>query len=115
MILLSHVALYVALLSNISIFRSVVGFVYLLFVPGFVIFRLFRLKNVDLCERVFFSVCLSIAFLMLFGLFLDLIGPLAGFSQPLSTDLIVVGLSLVLLPLSFFGVDGESFDFGLSG
>ena len=113
-ILLLHVTLYVAVLSNISVFRSVFGFLFLLFVPGFVVFRLFRLKIVNLCERVFFSVCLGIAFLMLFGVFLDLLGPLAGFSQPLSTGLIVVCLSLVLLPLSFFGADDVGFNFNFN-
>lgn len=81
-ILLLHVTLYAAILSNIPVFRSVVGFVYLLFVPGIVLLRLFKLKNIDITEKAVFSVGLSVAFLMILGLFLDLIAPLGGLSNP---------------------------------
>jgi uncharacterized membrane protein len=74
------------------------------------------LKNADFTEKVVFSVGLSVAFLMIIGLFLDLIAPLGGFNDPLSTNLIVISISLILLPLSLVSsYDEETFKIKLAG
>ena len=80
-----------------------------MFVPGLVVLRLFRFRDLTNSEKALFVVCLNVAFLMFIGLVVNMIGPSIGFSNPLSTDLLVFALSLVLLPLSLVG--GGSFDF----
>ncbi|MHA1834599.1 MAG: hypothetical protein ACTSV7_11510, partial [Candidatus Baldrarchaeia archaeon] len=52
----------VAILLNIPVARQVIGFIYLTFVPGFIIIKLLKLKLSRL-ETVLFSVGFSIAFL----------------------------------------------------
>jgi uncharacterized membrane protein len=111
-ILFTHIAVYLAILSGLQLFRAVVGFIYLMFLPGFVILRLFRLKNLGAGEKVLFSVSLSIAFLMGVGLILDFIVPLTGFNHPLSTDLIIISISVILLPLSLITIDDDAFKMG---
>jgi len=102
-ILIFHLALYVGLFSDLQAFRSVVGFIYLLFVPGLVIVRLFKFKALTTSERVLFVVCLNLAFLMFIGLVVNMIGPAMGLYAPLSMDILVFTFSVILLPLSFFG------------
>ena len=85
------------------------GFVYLMFVPGLVILRLFRFKSLTTSEKTLFVVCLNVAFLMLIGLVVNMMGPSMGFSNPLSTDTLVFALSLVMLPLSFVGGSDVAF------
>ena len=104
--------MYFGLFSGFPAFRSVIGFVYLMFVPGLVILRLFRFKDLTNSEKMLFVVCLNLAFLMLIGLVVNMIGPSMGFSNPLSTDLLVFALSLVLLPLSLAGGSGFAFETG---
>lgn len=105
LILFANLVMYLAILGNVQVFKSVVGFAYLLFIPGIVILKLFRLRNLETSEKILLSVALSIAFLMLIGLLLDLIAPLMGFTFPLSTNLLVITISITLLPLSLISKD----------
>jgi uncharacterized membrane protein len=75
---------YVTVFLNIPIARQTLGFLYLSFVPGYVIIRLLDIDALDITETVLFSVGCSISFLMLVGLLLNEFGPLVGLSQPLS-------------------------------
>lgn len=81
---------------NIPIVRQVLGFLYLTFVPGIVILKFLKLKQLSLAEMVPLSVGLSIAFLMFFGCLLNHLLPLIGFSEPLSGELLAISLSLLI-------------------
>lgn len=107
LILLSHFLLYFAIFGNFQIFRSVVGFVYLLFVPGIVALRLLKIKGLATSEKVLLSVGLSVAILMLVGLALNSLAPIVGFAFPLSVNRILLSISLIVLPLSFFSVGAD--------
>jgi len=104
-ILFVHAALFLGILGDFQVYRSVVGFGYLLFVPGVVILRLLKLKNIDTTEKILFSVCLSIGFLMITFLFLDLCASAVGLLQPFSDNLIITACSIILVPLSLIKVD----------
>lgn len=108
-VLLATVALYIGILTNIQPFRVLVGFSYLLLVPGIVLIRLFKLKHLSTSEKMTFSVCLSLVFVMGVGLLLNTFAPHLGFTAPLSTDLTLVSISLIILPLSFLRL-GEPFE-----
>jgi uncharacterized membrane protein len=74
------------------------GFVYLTFVPGFVIVRLLKLDQLNDLEVMLFSTGLSIVFLMLVGLLVNEFGLLLGVLQPLSAvPLTIVLNSLILI------------------
>jgi len=85
----------VAILLNIPVARQVIGFIYLAFVPGFIIIKLLKLKLSRL-ETVLFSVGFSIAFLMLVGLLINECGFLFGLSQPLSFIPLMIGLNTII-------------------
>jgi uncharacterized membrane protein len=92
-VLVLQVALYLSLFFDIAVARQVVGFIYLTFIPGFVILKLLKQDNLGLVERALFSVGLSVAFVMLAGLVVNEVGLLVGIRQPLEPSLLVLVLS----------------------
>jgi len=85
---------------NIPIIREVSVFVYLMFVPGFAILKILKLKERDVTFTVLFSAGLSIVFLMFVGLAVNEFYPLLGVSRPLSViplTMTIMGLTIILL------------------
>lgn len=77
--------------------RQVIGFIYLTFIPGMVIFRLIDIKTTSYTEQVLFSIGLSISFLMFLGLFVNTIYPYFGISKPLSLIPLMVTISVLVM------------------
>jgi uncharacterized membrane protein len=98
-----HLLLYIAIGLNIFVFRQITVFVYLSFIPGFVLLKILRLKETSVVDTILFSVGLSIAFLMFIGLLTNELYPIIGISQPLSTIPLTITLSLLTLILFFIG------------
>jgi uncharacterized membrane protein len=96
-ILVLQLALYLSIFFDIPVARQVVGFVYLTFIPGFVILKLLKRDNLGLAETILFSAGLSLAFVMLAGLVLTEVGLLVGIRQPLEPSLLVLVLSSFVL------------------
>jgi uncharacterized membrane protein len=82
-----------AVLLNIPILREIMAFIYLSFVPGFLILKILKLGKTNLVDTLLFSTGLSFVFLMFVGLLIN--GSyLFGVSRPLSTVPLVLGFSL---------------------
>jgi len=97
-ILFLQFIVYVTVFFDVPIARQVIGFIYLTFVPGFVILKLLKLDELDGVETLLFSIGLGIAFLMLTGLFINEFGLIFGFSRPLSLmPLMIILNSLILV------------------
>ena len=92
--------IFVAL--NIAVARQIVGFVYLTFIPGFIILKILRVKNLDITETIMISLGLSIVFLIIMGVFTNELGRLIGFSQPLSLVVLMATAVLITFLLSLF-------------
>jgi len=75
----------IAILLDVPIFREIIVFFFLSFVPGFVILRLFKLKEFSFLDTILFSAALSIAFVMFMGLLVNEFILFLGFSQSLTT------------------------------
>jgi len=99
-ILFLQLVVYAMVFFDVPVARQVVGFIYLTFVSGFVITKLLKLDELDRLESVLFSVGLSIAFLMLAGVFVNEFGLLFGFSMQLSL------MPLMIILNSFILIDG---------
>lgn len=61
-----------------------VGFICLTFIPGILLLRILRLHELSTLETLVYSIGLSLAFLMFFGLFINEVFPLIGIPRPLS-------------------------------
>ena len=91
----------IAILLDIPILREIIVFIFLSFIPGFAILRLFKLKEISFLDTILFSVALSIAFVMFMGLLVNELYLFLGFSQPLSTIPLTVAISAFTLTVFF--------------
>jgi uncharacterized membrane protein len=98
-----------AVLLDIPIARQVIGFLYLSFIPGFLILRILRLDLKSKVDTVIFSVSLSIAFVMFIGFIVNELYPLIGFSRPLSFLSLLVTIGTVLLLMSLISYKRNAF------
>jgi len=98
-----HLLLYIAISLDIFVFRQIIVFVYLSFIPGFVLLKILRPQQTSAVEVILFSVGLSVAFLMFTGLLINQLCLLLGFSQPLTTIPLTIILSIPTLILFAVG------------
>ncbi len=91
----------IAILLDIPILREIIVFIFLSFIPGFAILRLFKLKEISFLDTILFSVALSIAFVMFMGLLVNELYLFFGLSQPLSTVPLTVAISAFTLTAFF--------------
>ncbi len=90
---------------NIPILREVIGFIYLAYIPGILILRIFRLHKLSNIETLFYSISISLATLMFIGLFINFSLPLFGIEGPISFVPMLLSINLVtifMLILSYF-------------
>lgn len=85
---------------HIPIIRSLIGFIYLIFIPGALILRILKMHKLDSIETILFSVGLSITTLMFVGLSMNTLYPLIGISKPISLTPLIITISIVVLILS---------------
>ncbi len=88
-----------ALGFDIPVLRQIVGFIYLTFVPGFLLLKLLRLNRLSSIETLLYSVGLSIAFIMFTGFFLNMLYPLIGIAKPISILPLIATISVIVLIL----------------
>jgi uncharacterized membrane protein len=98
-----HILIYVAIGLDLPLFRQIIVFIYLTFVPGFTLLRFLKLKETKVVDTILFSIGLSIAFLMFSGLFINELFLIVGLSMPLSTIPLEIILSALTLVLFFVG------------
>jgi len=96
-ILFLQSVVYVTVFFDVPVARQVIGYIYFTFVPGFVIIKLLKLDELDGLETVLFSVGLSVAFLMLAGLFINKFCFLFGVLKPLSLIPLMIILNSFIL------------------
>lgn len=88
---------------DLPIIREVIVFVFLTFIPGFVILKLFKLKEISLIQSLLLSVALSITLVMFMGFFVNELYLYFGISQSLSPIPLTVTISAFTL-IGFFSV-----------
>jgi uncharacterized membrane protein len=93
LVLVIQLVLFICIFFNIPVGRQVISFFYLTFIPGFILLKLLKVEKFNAAETIVFSVGLSIALLLIVGLFLDGIGPSLGVTRPLELTPLVVTIS----------------------
>jgi uncharacterized membrane protein len=92
------------ILLDIPILREIVVFIFLSFIPGFALLRLFKLKETSFLDNILFSVGLSIVLVMFVGLLVNELYLFLGLLQPLETfplTLAISGLSLTFFLIGY--------------
>ena len=110
LILATHVLLYIFVILNVPVLRQCVGFVYLTFIPGFVILTALGAKTKSFAADISLSVSLSIAFVMFVGLLANTLYPFLGISSPLSTIPLMVTTSVLTFAIFIFSQRREIFN-----
>ena len=101
-ILFLQFIVYATVFFNVLVARQVILFLYLTFVPGFVIVKILRMDKLDGLETVLFSVGLSVAFLMFAGLVINELSFIFGISQPLSQVPLMIILNIFVIVAAVF-------------
>ncbi|WNZ29238.1 MAG: DUF2206 domain-containing protein [Candidatus Bathyarchaeota archaeon] len=96
-VLMLFLALTIAIFFDVPIVRETLGFVYFTFVPGFIFLKLLSSNRFNRLETVLLSVGLSVAYLMIAGLFVNEIFSIFGISHPLSLMPLMVILNIPVL------------------
>jgi uncharacterized membrane protein len=104
-----HILTWFAIGLDLPVFRQIIGFIYLTFVPGYILLNFLKLKETKIVDTILFSVGLSIAFLMFVGFFTNELLLFAGISKPLSTIPLEITLSVLTLSLFLVGYRHEIF------
>ncbi|AEK19264.1 hypothetical protein GYY_01885 [Methanococcus maripaludis X1] len=88
------------------ILRAFIGFIYVSFIPGYLILRILKLNKLDSLESFLYSVGLSIFFIMLVGFLINILYPNFGITdKPISEIPVMLSISgsvIILLILSYF-------------
>jgi uncharacterized membrane protein len=85
---------------RVHILGQIIGFVYLLFMPGLIVLRIMKLHTLGTIESLLYSVGLSIAFLFFLGSILNVIGLLFSIA-PISVFNLAILYGVVLFYLCF--------------
>jgi len=90
---------YLSIFLNIGVIRQIVGFLYLILLPGIFIIKILKIRKLDITDMFLFSIGLSIVFLMLTGFFMNSLYPIFGITEPLSYFLVIVstGIATIIL------------------
>ena len=116
LIIVLLVATALTVLLDIPVFRQVLGFVFLTFVPGLLILYILKLNKLGLTEKFVLSVGLSLFFSMFSGLLINWSYFELGYATPLSTNSLVISFSVILFILCIiaYKTNKEAFSFRFS-
>lgn len=96
-ILLFQLFTNLVIIFDVPIARQIIGSLYFVFIPGFVLLRLVDLKERDMGKTCLFSIGLSVFFWMSLGLVINDVFPILGVHNPLSTWPIVIIMNLLTI------------------
>jgi uncharacterized membrane protein len=83
----------------VPVITPLIGFVYLSFVPGYLILRIFRLHNLGSVKSLLYGVGLSLFVLMFTGYLMNICLPVFGVKTPLTLVNLGICFTLVVLVL----------------
>ena len=82
---------------HLLVVNQVIGFVYLTFIPGILLLKIFKFRELHLVDRLLYSVGLSIAFIIVTGLLVNALYPAIGILKPISFAPLIFTISALVL------------------
>lgn len=104
----------IAILLDIPILRQISGFIFLTFIPGFLLLLILKLNKLGLAEKIVLSVGLSLTLLMFSGLALNGLLLAIGYSKPLSIASLLISLNtttIILVIIAYMRNKDTTFSF----
>ena len=94
-----------------GLLRALIVSLYLLFIPGYIILRLLKIRGLTTTETISYALGFSISFLMYFGLFINVISNYLDIINPPFIESHLIPLFFVsinmLLIITYFGMNRE--------
>ncbi|MFY9637859.1 MAG: DUF2206 domain-containing protein [Methanobacterium sp.] len=90
---------------NIPIITQLIAFLYLTFIPGYLILRILRIHQMGSIKSLLFAVGLSLLSVMFIGFLANIIVPFIGISNPISIfhiTVVITVYTIILSILSYF-------------
>ena len=81
--------------------RQFIGFIYLAFIPGVLLLRIFRIHELSNAEALVYVSGLSISTMMFMGFFANTFFPVLGVDRPISTIPLLAVMTAVVLTFCF--------------
>lgn len=85
---------------NIPIISQLIGFIYITFIPGYLILRILKIHQIGSIKSLLYAAGLSTASIMFIGFILNILGSLIGISKPISLVPLIVTMALYVVILS---------------
>jgi Predicted membrane protein len=85
---------------NLSLFRQIVGFVYLTFIPGTLLISILKPRKFGSIEILLCIIGLSLSFMLFFGVILNFLLPPFGLTKPISLWPLLSGFMIVTSSLT---------------
>ena len=105
----------ITIILDIPVLGQILGFIFLTFIPGFLILLVLKLNRLGLPEKIVLSVGLSVAFSMFFGLAVNGLSLAVGYTKPLSTIPLLISFSTATIILAIIAyVRNKDIAFSLS-
>ena len=105
----------IAILLEVPVLREVSGFIFLTFIPGFLLLSILKLNRLGLVEKIVLSVGLSVAFSMFFGLVINGSMLALDYTKPLSTIPLLISFSIATIILAIIAyIRNRDITFSLS-
>jgi uncharacterized membrane protein len=91
------------ILLNIPFLRQILGFLFLIILPGLLILQILKLDKIGSTEKIILTVGLSTSFLMFFGLMINNLSLSLGYKTPLSTISLLISFNIAFIALAVLG------------
>ncbi|WP_414468704.1 DUF2206 domain-containing protein [Methanobacterium sp. ACI-7] len=100
---------------NIPILSQLITFLYLTFIPGFLILRILKIHKLGNIETILYTVGFSILSIMLIGFIMTMICPLISIFKPITQEYLAFTTSLYVLILSLLSyiIDRNFYDINI--
>jgi uncharacterized membrane protein len=97
---------------DVVFLRQFLGFITYAFLPGALILYMLRMRGMSIVKRLVLSFSLSLAFLMLVGLLIDVVLPAVGIDSPLAMPPLVISFSIIMALMAVLAYQRNKADFG---
>ncbi|MGB9936898.1 MAG: DUF2206 domain-containing protein [Methanobacterium sp.] len=85
---------------NVPIISQLISFIYLTFIPGFLILRIMRVHKIGNVKSILYSAGLSIISVMFLGFIINLFFPMVGITKPMSILPLLTVITIYVIILS---------------
>lgn len=85
---------------SIPVLRQLIGFGYISFIPGYLVLKALKIRDLGSIRTLLYCTGLSLSILMTIGFILNTIGPLMGILDPISIEPIMITITILVLVLT---------------